>query len=412
MSTTFAQSEYLLPPPEVVEIIDARPEPVASFSPDGQWLLLLGRDAHPSIEDLAKRMLPLAGIRIDPAANGIFRTDYIRSIAIRRRDHEELFRVHLPADARISNVSWSHTSQAFCFVLSTEAGSQLWGVRLEQPFQPKLLHANLSTVLMDLEWMPDGQRLLCGIVPDNRSPEPAPPKRPIGPNIQESMGNVSPTRTFQDLLANPYDEALFEYYATSQLVVVDLDGQVATIGNPAIYYGATASPDGKYFLVDTIQRPFSYLLTVGSFPHNISVWDERGQIAYQVADVPLAENIPIEGVRTGPRSVRWHASQPSTLVWFEALDGGDPRQVVEARDELVMLAAPFDQPPVRPIKIQHRLQSITFFVNPEWLATTEYDRDRRWTRTLLHDLSQPTGEPHVLFDRSVRDQYGDPGRLV
>lgn len=412
MNWVLAQSEYRLPPAEVVDIIDARPEPAVSFSPDGKWMLLLGRDAMPSIEDLARRMLPLAGVRIDPAANGPFRTDYIRSIAIRHTEHEELFRLNLPDQARISNVSWSHTSRAFCFVTSTDEGSKLWGVELNPPIEPKLLADNVSTVLMGIDWMPDGESLLCGLVPAQRGPEPQPPKRPLGPNIQESIGNVSPTRTFQDLLSNPYDEQLFEYYGTSQLAIVGLDGSTLHVGQPALFFGATPSPDGRYLLVDWIKRPFSYLLTVGSFPHEIVVWSQRGEPVYQVADVPLAENIPIEGVRTGPRSVRWHANQPATLLWTEALDGGDPRTTVEFRDRVLALAAPFRDAPQRVVDIQHRLQSLAFFERPEWLATTEYDRDRRWTRTLVHDLDQPSAAPRVLFDRSIRDQYGDPGRPV
>jgi hypothetical protein len=79
MATTLgfaADNGYRLPPQEVVDIIAAPPEPMVSISPDGEWLLLIDREAMPSIADMARRQLRLAGIRIDPAANGLFRTDY------------------------------------------------------------------------------------------------------------------------------------------------------------------------------------------------------------------------------------------------------------------------------------------------------------------------------------------------
>lgn len=42
------------------------------------------------------------------------------------------------------------------------------------------------------------------------------------------------------------------------------------------------------------------------------------------------------------------------------------------------------------------------------LLATEWDRDRRWVTTTLHDVSGDLA-PRVLFDRSARDDYGDPG---
>ena len=46
------------------------------------------------------------------------------------------------------------------------------------------------------------------------------------------------------------------------------------------------------------------------------------------------------------------------------------------------------------------------------VLATEYDRDRRWVRALLHDLKRPSTTPRALMDRSIRDRYGDPGRIV
>ena len=80
---------YQLPPQEVVDIIDAAPEPAISFSPDTQWMLMIDRDAMPGIEDVSRRMLQLAGMRIDPAANGPFQTSFHKGLSIRARDSRE-----------------------------------------------------------------------------------------------------------------------------------------------------------------------------------------------------------------------------------------------------------------------------------------------------------------------------------
>ena len=69
-----AQVPYRIPAPDVVAVVDAEPEPRVQFSPDGRWMLLVERDALPSIADLSRRMLRLAGTRVDPAADGGFQT--------------------------------------------------------------------------------------------------------------------------------------------------------------------------------------------------------------------------------------------------------------------------------------------------------------------------------------------------
>ena len=87
-----------------------------------------------------------------------------------------------------------------------------------------------------------------------------------------STGNTSPTRTYQDLLANPDDEAMLEHYATGQVAKLGIDGSIKLLGTPGIYMSLFISPDGKHLLVTRIQRPFSYLRTLRGFPKQIEVW--------------------------------------------------------------------------------------------------------------------------------------------
>ena len=407
-----AQSTYRLPPQEVVDILDAPPEPSVAFSPNGQWRLLIEHDAMPGIAALARRMLQLAGMRIDPAANAEFQIDYAKGLVLQAQNGARSTRLPLPQSTRIGQISWSHLSDRFIYTLVTDRGTELWIATVDEPASPRRLTDRLSTVMGVPDWMPDGKQILCQLVPQSRGPEPTPPALPSGPNIQESVGNTSPTRTYQDLLTNPYDEALFKYYATAQLARIDAAGKTTQISLPAIFGSVRPAPDGQHLLVTTIHEPFSYLLTYQSFPKKIAVWDLTGTPLYQVAEVPLEENIPIEGVRTGPRNVRWAASQPATLFWNEALDGGDPRKPAPHRDRLISISAPFQSPPQELLKTEHRAMGLSFFRDPQRLATTEFDRDRRWVRTLLHHLDQPATPPQVLDDRSVRDQYADPGDML
>ena len=412
-------ASYLLPAQEVVDIIDAAPEPADSISPDGKWMLLLDREAMPDISVISRRMLQLAGMRIDPAANGSFQTNYLKGISLRAvnsdpNDASALTRFKLPENPKISRVSWSHNSKNIAFAIVTDQGQELWTCSTENP-QPKKLTDQLNTVSGGFLWMPNGESILCRLVPENRGEEPQSDTTPTGPNIQESYGNKSPTRTYQDLLQNPQDEALFEHFATTQLAIFRPDGSFRKLGSPQIFSSLEVSPDGNNLLLTTIHKPFSYLMTYRSFPRKIQVWstnESDDPLSFTVADVPLDENIPIEGVREGRRNVEWRSGADATLVWTEALDGGDPNKKAEHRDRMMTLSSPFDSEPAELVKTEHRGYGLTYFKDPTLFATMEYDRDRRWVRSLLHDQKLPGSTPKTLMDRSIRDRYADPGRIL
>ena len=266
-------------------------------------MLQIERDALPSIEEVSRRMLRLAGMRIDPAANARFRTSLNKSLALRRRESADLTKIPLASRGQTQATSWAHDSKSFAFRWSPTAARELWVATVDNPAQPRRLTDRLLTVAEGFQWMPDAKRIVCVLVPQDRGQEPATKTVPTGPNVQETSGNTSPTRTYQDLLASPADEALFEYYSRGQLAILGIDGQQELVGKPAIIWSVEPAPSGEFLLVTALHRPYSYLLTARSFPQTIEVWDLDGKVIHQVADVPLAENIPIEGVRTGPRRV-------------------------------------------------------------------------------------------------------------
>jgi len=83
--------------------------------------------------------------------------------------------------------------------------------------------------------------------------------------------------------------------------------QVVPIGpaEPRIYTGISPSPDGKFLLVQWLERPYSYLVPCGRFPKRVELWDVAGTTLRELAALPLAENIPIvhDAVRVGPRGI-------------------------------------------------------------------------------------------------------------
>ncbi len=405
--------DYQLPPQSIVDVVDAAPEPAVAFSPDGKWMLLIQRPALPAIADVSRRWIGLAGMRIDPVANSGFRTDFFTGLQIRPTAAAgEPVSVGLPDGVRIANVSWSHRSDAVAFSVVGEQGTGLWMVKPENPAAPVRLVENISTLFGFVQWMPDGQGLICQAVPEDRGAEPVASTVPSGPNIQESSGNTSPTRTYQDLLTSQHDENLFEYFATTALVHVGLDGTVRKLGPSGMYVDASVAPDGEHLLVTAVRRPFSRLMTMGSFPQTVQVWDMNANVVATIAETPLAENIPIEGVPTWRRRISWRPDHPAALVWAEALDGGDPARPAEFRDQVMTQAAPFDSPPEQLCKVEHRFVGVSWTSQPVQMFCSEYDRDRRWIRTLVYDVADMSRIPKAIVDRSMRDLYADPGNPV
>jgi dipeptidyl aminopeptidase/acylaminoacyl peptidase len=408
-----AQQPYKKPPKEILDVLNAPATPRISVSPARDSILLIESLRYPPIADLAQPMLRLAGLRINPNTNGPHRDPYYTSFTLKRLGGGSEVKVELPPGARLSFPEWSRDGKHFAFTNTTDSGIELWVGDTATGRVRRLNGIAINAAYGDpLRWMPDN-RLLVQLIPAGRGKPPAAPSVPIGPNIQESSGKAGPVRTYQDLLNNPHDEDLFDYYATAQLALVDVEsGKTTLIGQPAIFQTAEPSPDGRYLLIARVHRPYSYLHPHSFFPKEVEVWDSNGKVVYKLASLPLADQIPIEGVATGPRNYHWRPTGPSTLIWVEALDGGDPKKRVPYRDRILMLKAPFDGSPLELAKTEHRFAGLHWCEDGDLAFLTDMDRDRRWTRTFLLSASNSGESPRLVWSLSAQDRYNNPGTLI
>jgi len=419
MATSHAQtapdgeSSYRMPPKAIADLIDAPVTPNVSIGPDRRWMLIMGRPPLPPISELAQPELRLAGLRINPRTNGPSRHPYYTKLALKHIcDQTEREISGLPDDGRISGIMWSPDGGRIALAVTRDTGIELWAAavadgRAERPGQLRLNAAYGSTFC----WMPDSRTLICKVVPNDRGPAPDAATIPTGPMIQENVGKKAPARTYQDLLQSPHDEALFERCLTSQVVRVSVDGDAVPLNRPGLIRRAEPSPSGQYILVETIRRPFSYLVPVERFGRSVEIWDLEGDVVHHVADLPLAEDVPIafDAVRRGPRSFAWRADAPATLHWTEAQDDGDPKAEADVRDQVYMLAAPFKGDPVPLVSLGFRLARIWWgsedlaWISEQWWQTR---RVRNW----VVKPGAPEAEQRLVSDRSFEDRYSDPGR--
>lgn len=406
-----SQQGYKKPPQQVLDVLSAPVTPSVSVSPTRDMLLLATALRYPPIADLSQPMLRLAGARIDPRTNGPHRFPYFVALTVKRIAEGAETPVSLPPGAKVSSLNWSPDGKRFTFTNTTLSGIEVWVGEADTGKARKLNKLVANAAYGDpVEWMPDSRTLLVQLVPAGRGARPAEAQVPNEPNWQESSGKAGPVRTFQDLLKTPYDESLFEYYATAQLALVDVNtGRISEVGQPSIFQSTTPSPSGQHLLVARIRRPFSYLYPAFAFPREVEVWDTKGKTIFKVASLPLQDQVPIDGVPTGPRSYRWRPTEPATVVWVEALDDGDPKKKVPHRDRVLMLKSPFSGSPTELIKTEHRFANMQWGERDGLFLIADYDRDRRWIRTWMLNADKDSDAPKLLWSRSIQDRYEDPG---
>jgi dipeptidyl aminopeptidase/acylaminoacyl peptidase len=418
---------YRVPPAPIAALIDAPELPDVALSPDRHWLLLLERPALPPIAELAEPELRLAGLRLNPRTNGPSRSSPYRSLALlplpagsglapedgQRADAPAAPRPvrGVPDGAGITGPRWSPDGAWIAFSVVGETGLALWVAEVASGAARPLTGPHLNAAYgTPYHWSPDSRSLICKVIPPGREPAPAAPHVPAGPVVQETGPEPAAAWTFQDLLRNPYDADCFEHYLSAEVARIGLDGAAQRLGGPALIASVRPSPDGAYLLVESLRRPFSYLVPAHRFPMRVEVWDADGAPAYLVADLPLAEDVPpVRGaVRTGRRGAGWRADAPATLVWTEAQDGGDPRTAADVRDRVSLLPAPFTGAPTELAALALRFGGVSWGDGDLALVDEWWWQTRR-RRTWRVAPARPADERRLLFDRSFEDRYADPG---
>ena len=407
-------AEYLEPPQEISKILERNPLPEVQVSPDRQNLLLIQKEGMPGIEELTRPYLALAGIRFVPGNLGPIadRRGPIIKMSFSSIRDGRVWDVILPRFVNPGMPKFSPDCKWIAFTDMQPEGISLWITEVSTGRSRMLYGSKLNLVTGSFFWMPDSSGLICRRSPGNQGRPPAEPPVPTGPVIQESQDVEAKVRTYQDLLKNSHDLELFDYYCTTQLVMVSIELEINPIGKPSIFGNVLISPDGRYLAVTRIVKPYSYLVPWRSFSREIEIWNIRGNKIRILASLDQAETIPIGGVPVGIRSLNWRADRSSTLVWAEALDGGDPKAEVSLRDRVMTWKSPFRGSPRQLVQTSMRFRNILWSSGDrEFLFT--YDNIKQWTRTWI--FSTRNGElvdKKLLWDRDRGDAYGNPGNLV
>lgn len=407
---------YQKPPQEILELVDVPLAPSTLIDSKGEMMVFLYRDQYKSISELSEKELRLGGLRINPVTNISSRATYFNDIEVKPIDADSPTKVKgLPAEPRLSNFSWSPDESMIAMTHTSNTGVELYVLEIATGQARRLTGARLNANMRDvINWYKDNSAILVKMLPGDRAElidtETAVPQ---GPTVSVSDGSKAQNRTYQDLLQNPNDEYNFEQLARSSLVKVNLNGDATDFMKAKMYTNISFSPDGNYVMVSHLKKPFSYLVPYNRFPTETYIYDRNGNEVSKVNDVPLIEELPqgFMAEREGRRDLTWRNDAPSTLVYTEALDGGDPENEVDYRDEVFLLEAPFKGEGKTIFKSRDRFSGIVWGDENTAIAN-DYWWNTRNTRSYVFNPSNPAEEPRVLFDRNYQDQYSNPGNFV
>ncbi|MGL4359021.1 MAG: prolyl oligopeptidase family serine peptidase [Sediminibacterium sp.] len=402
---------YQTPPKAVSDLLLAKPTPGVSVDGKATWMLLSERNSYPTVEELGQPEMRVAGLRLNPNNFSLSRQNFINNFTLKNiKEGKEYPITGLPANLLATAISWSPSENKIAFTHTTGSQVDLYVIDVVTKKATKINKRAVNAVLGQSYTWVDDNTILYKATTQAPSAAPKKPITPKGPTIQQNLGKTAPSPTFQDLIKSPYDEQVFEFFATAQLVQYK-NGVETAIGKPSILSSFTLSPDKKYLLQRVIQKPFSYLVTANGFPSTVSITDLNGKTVKVLAELPSTEGTPsgYDNTQNVPRGFDWRDDEAATITWAMPLDSGLIRKNVEYHDAVYSLSAPFNGTAKELFKTKMRYAG-TSWSNETLALVQEISRTKQIGR--ISRFNSATGSLELLYERNQTDAYNNPGSPV
>jgi dipeptidyl aminopeptidase/acylaminoacyl peptidase len=394
--TETAAIGYREPSAAVVRLLTAPRPPEPLLHTRSGRVALLYRASMVPIEQLARPFLGLAGYRFDPATSTSTTQPWIERVEVVRIGEDRGTRraVWTPAGgAQLEYIQFSPDGNFLSALAVSGDGASLVLFDISRE-QERVLPTPVNAAFGNpCSWI-EPDTLLCRLVPKDRGKPPAPR---ISPDILEHPGGPAPARTYGNLLEDPHEEELFEYYFSSDLALVALEGTVRRLtGSTGLLARVQPSPSGALALVVRLQRPYSRLLPASRFPRKVEIWDLH---AGRSIDAP---GLPPDRSPRGLRTFAWKSGTTATLGWSES-----PERIAGNDDRWLALDPPFSEPPRQVVRIDKRINGFGWTTAGTAYFTTRTERGTRMQAYLVRD-----GQPRRIWSGATQDRYGNPGRAL
>jgi dipeptidyl aminopeptidase/acylaminoacyl peptidase len=414
MKTTDGSS-YQKPESLVDQILQADPFSIPLFNHAKTALIKRYAEEMPSIRYVARPQLKLGGERFNPVNYTSISNYYFKRLVYLDLKTNQEKEIVFPKGSILRETLWAPDGKHLAVSLEKETGQEVWLVQIPSLKKKKIAGVLLNAVLnRTVDWL-GSKQLLLGVRTSKQtkglkiSKEP-----PTGPVIQEAGGVVSQNRTYPDLIKTAQDEKLFASAIESQLLIYDVKtAKKSKVGKPGLYTRIRMSPSEKRILVDSFVPPFSKSVPSGLFARKTEIWNRLGKVVFEFPVNGPFENLPIQGVPMGARSIQWIENEPDSLFYAKALDQGDWAVKAEYRDELFRLDLSVKSPQAETIfKTKNRYAGFQVLDEPQSYWILDYEREREWVTSFWLQKERKNWNADIIFSGSENDDYGDPGNPV
>ena len=302
-----AAERYQKPPAIVEKLVAANRSAnitLTNPSPDHKTFLKLDSDGLPSLEDFAKGHIYLGGLQVDTMAFRVrtLTTRGAHSITLVDAMTGKTRTLEAPAGADVSSPTWSPDGKTIAYIASFPKASQIMLLDVASGKSTQLTKTQLNAVYQTgIDFTTDGKSIITVLVPQPFKPAPAMPAVATTPIVRMTTdGTMDKEPGHASLMTTPHEKDLLEYYATGQLAVIDVKTKAVTlVGKPAMIRSVNSSPDGKYFRVTLMDKPFSYVVPSANFGTEEQLWDATGQSCRANIEAAAAHGVAHHGFSGG-----------------------------------------------------------------------------------------------------------------
>lgn len=318
-----AAEGYIRPSKEIEEVVTApwyRNSSVSNISPDRTRFIVSQSAGLPKLQDMARPYHNLGGLQVDYQANRARSMSFRRTTAfeIKALGAGSTVTIVPPKGATLGSPSWSPDGAKIAYFAHFNNASHIFiadaktGKTKQVTTRPVL-----ATLETQFEWLSDSKRIVTVLVPATRTVMPQSGLVASGPLVKVSDDKPTSLRTYAGLMNSPYEFDLLEWHATGQLAVLSTDnGKVQEIGKPAMIENVSPQADGSHFRVTLMERPFSYLVTTGSFPERDVMWTAEGKQVIEFAKRPLRIGAPTPpATGAGAPAAGQNETDKRSIVW-------------------------------------------------------------------------------------------------
>lgn len=398
-------------PTTLRDMIKAPLQPMSTPDPTGTRVLYLQRDPVVPLEFLAAPALGLAGAQIDPQLWAVKRRMIYTNPSIFSLETKQTVDIKVPRNRHVESMRFSPDGRQLVLSLDAKDGVEIWLADTGTGAARKLDKHYLNDSLIEnpFQWSADSQTVF--VATRARFQDALKASELDGATIEEAEGTRVPARTYAFLLRTAQDQKLFQRVAEVQLVAVTARNlKTKKVGPVLPLQSFDLAPDDEHLLLQSYAAPYSLAVPAGLFARDVQVLSLKTNALQKVLQMPVAETVPPEGERTGPRDVRWQLDHPARLIWWEALDEGDPRKKVPFRDRLMTWDLPFSGKAQERLKTEERAAGISFMPRADQILVRDVNPDTQKIRVDYVDLK--TNEQRRLLDYVMTDAYNNPGRII